>query len=135
MPDFEKTLIANVRLATRSAILVRYRTMLQTGPAELLKKVKHYESCPAALREARGGITNESIAGAGRPKSWRCGGRRRLTHPNLCAIAFKRDFVHQLIDEVNSAAVLGMEDLICRRAGNRDRDASLCRVTQPPYYL
>src|SRR6266567_1749222 len=133
MPDFEKTLIANVKLATRSAILVRYRTMLQTGPAELLKKVKHYESCPA-LREARGGITNESIAGAGRPKSWRCGGRR-LTHPNLCAIAFKRDFVHQLIDEVNSAAVLGMEVLSGQRAGNSARAESLSRITHHDHYI
>src|SRR5260370_40252072 len=108
--------------------------MWEEGRGGLLKKVKHYERWAAGLREARGGITNESIGGAGRPKSWRCGGRRRLTHPNLCAIAFKRDFVHQLIDEINSAAVRGMEVLSGQRAGNSARAESLSRITHHDHY-
>src|SRR5229473_2927382 len=76
-----------------------------------------------------------SIAGAGRRESWRRGGYRRLTHPNFCAIAFKRDFVHQLIDEVDSPTVLGMEVLSGQRAGNSARAESLSRITHHDHYV
>src|SRR4030095_16421691 len=40
--------------------------------------------------------------------SWSCLSHGRFAHANFCTVAFERDYIHQLIDEIDSAAMGGI---------------------------
>src|ERR1700739_1018769 len=60
--------------------------------------------------------------------AWSCRRRDCFPHANLGAVPFERDFVHQLIDQINSTAVSGLEILRGERIGQRAWDESLTRI-------
>src|SRR5690242_16876598 len=62
-------------------------------------------------------------------------GRDCFTHTNFGAVAFERDFVHQLIDEIDSTAVGGLEILLGERIGHRAGDETLARIAHHDDYV
>ena len=68
-----------------------------------------------------------------RARGWRSGGR--FAHADFCPVPFERDFVHHLIDEIDSAAVGGVKIFSGERIRHGAGDEALSRIAYHDHHV